>query len=212
MKLLWLDLETEGLNPRECHILEVYAAIADLSNPFEIEKEIGNFVIGRGFHIGDGLPCFGLAEHADQWSEYVREMHTKNGLIADMKSSTLDVEQVESMILPHVPASADKDDITTLAGSSIHFDQSFINVHMPRLAKRLHYRVFDVSTIKLLARAYGREKWPRAEAHRARADVYESIQHGRDASNYIASQNSLWRESTSSGIVDVSKNPGAVKA
>ena len=222
MKLLWLDLETEGLDPKTDHVLEVYAAIADLSNPFEIEKEIGSFVISHAYRTATGDLGYALADYAHEWNPFVREMHTKNGLIADMAAGSLTTEDVEGLILPHLPEIEGHDDLTTLAGSTVHFDLGFLRQWMPTLAKRLHYRVFDVSSIKLLARAFGREKWLKAEAHRARADVLESIRHGREAAEFITFKG--YRDEIETlgpadpfetlnrySIVDVSRDPGKVR-
>ena len=62
-----------------------------------------------------------------------------------------------------------------LAGNSIHFDRSFINVQMPELAKLLHYRMLDVSSWKLvMANKYG-VTYEKRELHQAFADIEESI-------------------------------------
>lgn len=176
MKLIWLDLETTGLDPRKDSILEVYAAEADLSDPFTITRELVNDVVYLG------APSVLRLERDNP---FVHAMHTKNGLLADCLRSFTSVREIERKLLELIPAVEDRNELPTLAGSTVHFDQSFINVHMPALASRLHYRIFDVSTIKVLARAMGAPKWPRAEAHRAREDVFESIDHGKSATEFL---------------------------
>lgn len=67
-----------------------------------------------------------------------------------------------------------------LAGSSIHFHRRFIMKYMPRLEKRLHYRIVDVSTIKeLAARWYPNELKlapSKKGAHSALNDIRGSIE------------------------------------
>ncbi len=62
-----------------------------------------------------------------------------------------------------------------IAGNSIAQDRSFIDRHMPRLARRLHYRMLDVTSWKIvLAERFGL-KYEKKKAHRALDDIRESI-------------------------------------
>ncbi len=206
MKLIWLDLETTGLDPREDQILEVYAAEADLSDPFMITRELVN----RTAYFGSAA-----AAKLERDRAFVHEMHTKNGLLNDCLVTWRSVKDIERELLELVPIVEDRDELPTLAGSTVHFDLNFLRVHMPTLAARLHYRVFDVSSIKLLARALGAPKWPKAEAHRAREDVFESIDHGRAATDFLLFETSKMQGpadpfaalKTPAGIFDASKGP-----
>lgn len=209
MKLIWLDLETTGLDASKEKILEVYAAEADLSAPFTITRELVN---------STAYFSSGQAEVLERDNPFVHTMHTKNGLLADCARSLVSVKDIERALLDVVPVIEDRNELPTLAGSTVHFDLGFIRVHMPTLAARLHYRVFDMSSIKMLARALGAEKWPRAEAHRAKEDVIESINHGRAATAFLTLGPTLTVPAFQSifgytlaehpGIVDVSKGFG----
>jgi len=66
-----------------------------------------------------------------------------------------------------------------LCGNSIGQDKRFLAKYMPRLHEFLHYKVIDVSSIKLLATEwYGGKYQPpeKQELHRALADIEESIE------------------------------------
>nr|WP_264990767.1 oligoribonuclease [Mycobacterium kiyosense] len=66
-----------------------------------------------------------------------------------------------------------------LAGNSIATDRSFIARDMPTLDSFLHYRMIDVSSIKELCRRWYPRIYfgqpPKGLAHRALADIHESI-------------------------------------
>ncbi len=168
MKLIWLDLETTGLDPTRGKILEVAAAVADLSAPFDL----GPFV-SRVLPLSEWE--YGLMD------DYVRAMHVKNGLLAECARSTarLDAVEFELLDLLPVPGTYEREDAPTLAGSSVHFDHTWLRVHMPTFAARLSHRHYDVSAVKLFCRSLGMSKPPVAEAHRAEADVRESVDHAQ---------------------------------
>jgi oligoribonuclease len=173
-KLVWLDLETTGLDPNKCPILEVVAAEADLLDPFNI-KVIHQSVLW--FHPG----CV-----KDQ-DPYVVDMHTKNGLWKECadEGKAMDAFEVQDALLAVIPWVEDKDERPILAGSSIHFDHDFIKVWMPKLAKRFSHRHYDVSALKLECQSQGMPKFKKAEAHRALADIHESIAHAKACREWL---------------------------
>jgi oligoribonuclease (3'-5' exoribonuclease) len=123
---------------------------------------------------------------------FVLNMHTQNGLWKECAKSATTVAEIEEHLLTVVPEEKDSENKPTLAGSSIHFDHTFLRVHMPRLAKRFSHRHYDVSAVKLFCRSLGMSKPPVAEAHRAKADILESIEHAKacvkwlDKTSYLA--------------------------
>jgi oligoribonuclease len=174
MKLLWIDLETAGLDPAQHGILEIAALVADLQRPFE----------------PDGDPFVAVLRWAEPAaiSAPAREMHTRSGLLAESARSTQGVEDAERSLLqlvPEVTPATDSSDRTTVAGSSAHFDLGFVRKCMPTLARRLSHRVYDVSAVELFCRSFGMPKLPRAEAHRALADIRESLTNARACAEWL---------------------------
>lgn len=169
MKLLWLDLETTGLDSRECAVLEVAVMQADLATPFDA-TELYHTVIQ---HDGENL------------SPFILDMHTKNRLLVECAASFIRIEHADAALAGLVPLEVSHSDKPVLAGSSIHFDHDFIRVHMPNFAKRLSHRHYDVSAIKLFCQSLGMPPLPKAEAHRAREDVLESIDHAKRCAAWV---------------------------
>lgn len=110
-------------------------------------------------------------------SPFVRDMHTRTGLIERVRASTLELATAEQALVDQLtawfPAPA------TLCGNSVWNDRRFISRYMPRLDALLHYRIVDVSSLKVLAqRWYGGGavfNKPADGEHDALVDVHNSI-------------------------------------
>ena len=131
--------------------------------------------------LDDGID---IVIHADeealtQMVDVVTEMHTRSGLIDEVRKSTIDIAEAESMVLDYLKKLVPQEKMAPLAGNSIATDRGFISRDMPALDDYLHYRMIDVSSIKELCRRW----YPRIYfgqpakglAHRALADIEESI-------------------------------------
>ena len=166
-QFLWLDLETTGLDPRECKILEWAAVLAndgpdgDMSTAEEYTSVIGI----------DGKEWEAIQRDVDP---FVFEIHTKNGLWAECIESTVTLAESEEFLLELCDGAPERSII--LAGASVHFDHGFLVAHMPRFAKLLSHRCFDVSTLKMANKSWGAMPFAKAEAHRALPDILESLQ------------------------------------
>ena len=164
-RIVWIDLEMTGLDPKRHVIVEVAALVTD--------AELN--ILDEGLVIVVGASAAELAEMDD----FVTKMHTDNGLLDEIKASTVSVREAEDAVLELLEKHCDPAHPAPLAGNSIATDRAFIREHMPRLDEALHYRMIDVSTVKELTRRW----FPRAYfnqpdkgmAHRALADIVESI-------------------------------------
>ncbi|AKK03822.1 oligoribonuclease (3'-_5' exoribonuclease) [Corynebacterium epidermidicanis] len=164
-RLVWIDLEMTGLDPKRHVIVEVAALVTDA------ELNI----------LGDGIDLVIHATEAElaEMDDFVRTMHTDNGLLPEIEASTLSLQDAEDAVLQLIEEHCHPDHPAPLAGNSIATDRTFIRAHMPRLDEALHYRMVDVSSIKELARRwYPRVYFAQPEkgmSHRALADIVESI-------------------------------------
>ncbi len=165
LKVIFLDIETTGLDPANDRILEVAAALVDAQlNP------IDGFV--SVIRPSAPLPAM---------DPYVQEMHTKNGLFSELESAP-GMPDVNKALCDWLCAHAGGEKAAlTLAGNSVHFDLSFLKSWMPVAAQWFSHRLLDVSAFGV-GRVYaGMEKCPLVAAsnHRAQGDVLASIAQAR---------------------------------
>ncbi|HAZ27320.1 TPA: oligoribonuclease [Candidatus Acetothermia bacterium] len=160
--IVWIDLETTGLDPGTNAILEMALVITDKHLNVLAEK---SFVI---HHPEATLISM------DEWA---RNQHQASGLLAEVRRSSLSLAQAEAEALALVAARCPPR-ACPLAGSSVCFDRRFLMRHMPRLEAHLSYRLVDVSSIKeLVKRWYPDKALPNGSGakHRAVPDIGESI-------------------------------------
>ena len=112
-------------------------------------------------------------------------MHTGNGLLDVCAKSTLKLRDLELSLCTLFPPS---DAPYVLAGASVHFDHDFLKVHMPHFASLLSHKHYDVSAIKLFAQSRGMPKGPKAEAHRAAADVLASVEEAHTVADWFSAR------------------------
>lgn len=164
-RIVWVDLEMTGLDPSRHVIVEVAALVTDAE--LNIIDEGVDLVV----HATDAE----LAEMDD----FVTQMHSDNGLLDDIKASTVSLAEAEDAVLGLVEKHCDPAHPAPLAGNSIATDRTFIRAQMPRLDAALHYRMIDVSTVKELSRRWFPKAYfnqpAKGMAHRALADIVESI-------------------------------------
>ena len=164
-RIVWVDLEMTGLDPSRHVIVEVAALVTDAE--LNIIDEGVDLVV----HATDAE----LAEMDD----FVTQMHSDNGLLDDIKASTVSLAEAEDAVLGLVEKHCDPAHPAPLAGNSIATDRTFIRAQMPCLDAALHYRMIDVSTVKELSRRWFPKAYyhqpEKGMAHRALADIVESI-------------------------------------
>lgn len=138
--IVWVDIETTGLDPHRETMLEIGMVITD-DRLVRIDHR--DFVIAP--YDRDAIKKMEPA---------VREMHTKNGLLDEVKSRiAVDRATVEKELIEFMNGVLGSER-PPMAGSSVHFDRSFLRVHMPLLEARFHYRNIDISTVKELAKRW----------------------------------------------------------
>ena len=158
-RLLWLDLEMSGLDVENCRILEVAAIVTDLKL-----NELGCYE----------AIVYQEPEVLDAMDDWCTKQHGKSGLTAAVAKGTPERE-VESGLLDLVDQFWTKKDRPVLAGNSIATDRDFVRKWMPTFSARLHYRLLDVSSFKVILKARYGVSFDKKGSHRALGDIRESI-------------------------------------
>ncbi|MGI8574912.1 MAG: oligoribonuclease [Egibacteraceae bacterium] len=163
--LVWIDLEMTGLDPEREVVVELAVIVTD-----------GDL---RVIEEGPDLVVAAPEEALERMDPFVRDMHTKSGLLDEIRASRISLEEAEREVLAFVRRHVPEARTAPLAGNSVHADRLFMRRYLRALDAHLHYRIVDVSTVKELARRWYPETFaaapPKAEGHRALADIRESI-------------------------------------
>jgi oligoribonuclease len=177
---VWVDLETTGLSTLDDQILEIGIVVIQ-----------DNYIERPGNEFHALFPLTNYATERLDRNDFVREMHTNNGLLQEIESrfgteiepigyqSQCEIEQANAIQwlsdLGLQPAEF------AMCGASVHFDRAWLKEDMPLLESWFHYRNFDVSTLKdAVERWYPTfyaEMFPEGheDPHRAIPDCYEEI-------------------------------------
>ncbi len=163
--LAWMDLEMTGLDPQRHTVVEIATLVTD--DELEIVA------------VGPDLVVHASPEELDQMDDYVRDMHTRSGLLAAIEASTLSLADAGRVTLEFLKEHAPHRHAVPLAGNSIGTDRRFLAAYLPDIEDWLHYRSVDVSSVKELCQRWYPEAVagapPKGNAHRAMDDIRESV-------------------------------------
>jgi len=161
--LIWIDIETSGLEPDTDRILEL--AVLITNSQLELVAEGPVLVVHQA-------PA--VLEAMDKWN---KDTHGKSGLIERVKASPLSEADAENRLLDFVSQYVPRG-VSPLCGNSVHQDRRFLVKYMSTLEKYFLYRNLDVSTLKELVKRWNPELLAglaKHGKHEALADIHESI-------------------------------------
>jgi oligoribonuclease len=160
--LAWLDLEMTGLDPQKDVIIQAALIITDVQ--LNVLEE---------FVCDIWQPDAAL----ERMVPFVKEMHETTGLTERVRKSKLDLLVAERKLLERVAGWCAYPAV--LCGNTIGQDKRFVDQWMPGLSGYLSYRTIDVTSLKLLTKAwYGDEAVydkPVKGEHDALVDIKNSI-------------------------------------
>ena len=173
-RLVWLDMEMTGLNPDHDRILEVALIVTD-----EFLAEIGDPFV---------MTVFQEEYVLGQMNAWCQTHHAESGLVDAVRGASLRCGEVESNIITWLKGMGFGPQTAVIAGNTIHFDRRFIARWMPDLHQYLHYRLFDVTSIREAVQRWFPEEHPVRKLaekkgdlsvddddHRALSDIRTSI-------------------------------------
>lgn len=152
-------MEMSGLDVAACRILEVAGVV---TGPDFKKREEYHAIVYQPPAVLDAM---------DEWC---KENHGKSGLTAAVAKGTPEA-QVEKELLALIDRHFGPKEKPLLCGNSIGQDRKFIDAYMPMLAKRLHYRMLDVTSFKVVFQELYKIHYDKRGSHRALDDIYESI-------------------------------------
>lgn len=161
-KLFWVDLEMTGLDAEHDVILEVAAEITDFD--FKTLASYESLV----FNDRDSVV---MRMQANVWWKDFpvnRDQFLAN-LDRGKQIQAVEQELIE-LIDKHFAGEP-----AVLAGNSIHSDRGFIKKYMPALDLKLHYRMLDVTTFKIIMQGKFGYEYEKEASHRAFDDIQASI-------------------------------------
>lgn len=161
--LLWVDIETTGLDFVNDDILEVAYVATTM----------------RGDILPHVAHVYVNGDVSKIQNDYVLQMHLDNGLLADHPDQYQYTHQSVAKMIDNFA-----EDVKTegyeqvfLAGASVHFDRTFLETRGEHTFKHLSHRHVDISTMKLslgaIGKSLGQKIVPR---HRAWWDVIDEIE------------------------------------
>ncbi|MBI3313487.1 MAG: oligoribonuclease [Candidatus Omnitrophica bacterium] len=162
--IVWIDLEMTGLDPEKESIIEIATLVTN--SDLEILAEGPNLVIRQPAK---------LLKEMDAWNQ---KQHAKSGLIELVKNSKITLKKAEKQTLDFIKEYCVRKK-SPLCGNAVYHDRRFIIKYMPKLDAFLHYRMVDVTTLKILVEQWypkNKELPKKKDSHRALDDIRESIE------------------------------------
>lgn len=164
-RLVWIDLEMTGLDTVRHTIVEVAVLVTD--SDLELVDD------------GIDLVIHATPDELARMDDFVRNMHTKSGLLPQIEVSTLSLEAAGAQVLEYLGERVPPN-TAPLCGNSIGVDRRFLDRYLPAVDQYVHYRSIDVSSLKELCRRWNpavhKGRPGKKETHRALDDIRESLE------------------------------------
>lgn len=173
-RMIWVDVETSGLDKDLDPIFEIGLAITD---------KWGGVIAERSYLVWEDSDLYTTGWHRGRKDEFVNKMHHESGLWDDLRDKECPTRlQVEEAMLGFLEKNEVESFTLPMVGSSIQFDRERMAIHFPKLEAFFHYRNIDISTTKEECRRlnpalYAKLEtvWEAQKKHRPLPDIYDSI-------------------------------------
>jgi oligoribonuclease len=174
--ILWVDYEATGL----------------MNDPFTVPLE-GAAIITDGqlneLAVLEGITLRATEEELSHMGDFVRNMHTKTGLIEKVRASTVTREDFDAALkefaAPYFPTKGEeifdgsKYRGMIIGGNSVKFDFDVMDKFFPQTIGNMDYRVIDISSLGELFRRWAYDYWkampPKLSDHTALTDIRAGV-------------------------------------
>jgi oligoribonuclease len=165
-RMVWVDIETTGLDVWEHFVLEIGLAITD---------PVGNILASKDWVVKYNY----ISSVIESMSSFVKDMHTQNNLIDELLRAEMRTEDINEDILNWMRYHHIDIQQYPLTGSSIHFDRTFLKNVFETVELNFHYRNNDISTLRSLAKMHApsltEDEPKKRDMHRVLPDIEDSI-------------------------------------
>lgn len=161
-KMVWVCIETTGLNEKKDSLLEIAVVITD--------KQL-NTLAAHERIIHQNSQTLGRMESV------VAEMHQTSGLYNKVQISRNSEYMVDLELAQFMDDNGYKPNRSAvICGNGVAFEQKFIKRDLPHFSKYLHYRLIDVSSLKEVGKLWFTfEEFEKDKKYTAMHDLKESI-------------------------------------
>jgi len=155
----WIDLEMTGLDPETDRIVEAAVIITNkqLEPVFEWESPIKQ-----------------SQDVLERMNDWCKHHHAASGLL-DRIQDGITEQELDDKLAEITLQYFKKKNPCIIAGNSIAQDRRFIDKYLPQFSSRIHYRMLDVSSFKIVFREMLGREFKKENTHRALDDIRESI-------------------------------------
>lgn len=119
-------------------------------------------------------PVFQTPEVLKKMNDWCKHHHAASGLI-DRVPNGITEASLDEGLCEIAKAHFKKKNPVVICGNSISQDRKFIDAYLPLFAAKLHYRMLDVSSFKIVFREMLGREFKKNNTHRALDDIRESI-------------------------------------
>ena len=161
-KLLWMDLEFTDFDYPNSLVLEVSVEVTDF-----------NFVTLGSYEARIKNDPDNLIKRL-KLNTFWQEFSENRDDFVENNNTGKPLKQVENELIAFVDEHFGTEP-AILAGNSIHSDRQIVKASWPALDLKLHYRMFDVTTLKILLHGKYGVKFDKKNTHRAYDDIQASI-------------------------------------
>jgi oligoribonuclease len=162
--IIWIDIETTGLDPSVDGILEIAVVVTDPE--LRVEGVYQSVIKPEE----DALINMSLK---------VANMHTVNGLLDELHKGISPKDSAEQIVLMFQTMNI-RPMAFPMGGNSIHFDRSFLDAHMLPVSTYCSKRNLDVSALAEMGKLWYpdamKDEPVKKKHHRALEDIQESIE------------------------------------